>query len=156
MPPAPHIHVSLADQSLQLREGDAPARHYPISTALRGPGTEENSYQTPLGRFRICEKFGDHAPPYTIFRGRLPVGLWSPTQPSPEDLVLTRILRLDGLDPENENTYQRYIYIHGTNQEELLGTPASHGCIRMRNADVLDLYARTPLDTPVTISLHSP
>jgi hypothetical protein len=68
-----------------------------------------------------------------------------------EDLVLTRILTLDGLDPGNANTLERFVYIHGTNQEQLIGTPASHGCIRLRNADMITLHDMIPAGTPVEI-----
>lgn len=152
MPPGPHIHISLADQTLTLRDGNTRVRTYPVSTSHLGPGTEEGSFKTPLGRFSVCEKFGDAEPPLTIFRSRLPVGLWSPDTPTDADLVLTRILRLDGLEAENANTYERYIYIHGTNHEDMIGTPASQGCIRMRNDHVLELHDQVPCGTPVTIS----
>jgi L,D-transpeptidase YbiS len=150
-----HIRVSLADQALYLQEGEQVLRQYTVSTSKFGPGTEEGSYKTPLGSFRICEKFGDAEAPYTIFRARLNEGLWDPAEPCTDDLVLTRILRLEGLDTDNLNTYGRYIYIHGTNHEAELGNPASQGCIRMSNQDVIDLYDRCPLGTPITISLHS-
>ena len=152
MPDGLHIHVSLADQTLVLRDGGAILRTYPVSTSRFGPGTEEGSFKTPLGRFSVCEKFGDGQPPLTIFRSREPVGLWVPGDPTPADLVLTRILRLDGLDADNANTYERYIYIHGTNHEEMIGTPASQGCVRMHNDHVLELHDLVPCGTPVTIS----
>ncbi len=85
-----------------------------------------------------------------IFKSRLPIGEIAP-HGGDEDLVLTRILWLEGLDPENANTHERYIYIHGTNQEDLVGTPASHGCIRLRNRDVIDLFDRIPAKTSVEI-----
>ena len=155
MPSDLHIRVSIADQTLVLQHGDDVLRQYSVSTSKFGPGTEEGSYKTPLGSFRIREKYGDAEAPYTIFRSRITEGLWNPAEPNPGDLVLTRILRLEGLDADNLNTYDRFIYIHGTNHEDLLGTPVSQGCIRMSNQDVIDLYDRIPLGTPVTISLHS-
>jgi hypothetical protein len=156
MPHDLHIHVFLEGQSLHLSSGGNLLKSYRVSTSRLGPGFEEGSLKTPLGAFQVCEKFGDDAPAHTIFRARCPVGLWDPVEQCDDDLVLTRILRLEGLDPANLNTYDRYIYIHGTNHEELLGTPASQGCIRMSNPDVIDLYARTPLGTRVTISQSSP
>lgn len=146
------IRVSIAHQQLELRNGADVIRRYPVSTSKFGLGTEEESFRTPLGSFRVCEKYGQDAPLHTIFRGREPVGEWNPAEPCEDDLVLARILRLDGLDPDNANTYQRYIYIHGTNQEDLIGTPASHGCVRMRNRDIAELYELVPIDTPVRIS----
>ena len=147
-----HIRVSLAGQTLELRDGETLLRRYPVSTSKFGVGTEEGSYKTPLGTFRICEKYGDEAPIHTVFRSREPVEEWDPALPCEEDLVLARILRLDGLEPENSNSYQRFIYIHGTNHEELIGTPASHGCVRMRNQHVVELYDLVPIDTSVIIS----
>lgn len=152
MLPGLHIRVTLADQLLVLRDGAEVLQSYPVSTSRFGPGSEEGSFKTPLGRLRICEKFGDGAEPFTIFRSREPVGLWDPAAPEDGDLVLSRILRLEGLDEENANSYERFIYIHGTNHEEAIGSPVSHGCIRMRNRDIIDLYERVPPKTPVLIS----
>ena len=86
-----------------------------------------------------------------IFKSRLQIGRLADPG-GEEDLVLTRILWLEGLDPENENTRDRYIYIHGTNQEELIGTPASHGCVRLRNDDMIELFNRLPEGAPVEIT----
>ena len=147
-----HIEVSVSEQVLRLMEGRTIVRSYPISTSKFGLGTEEGSHRTPLGNFEILEKIGETVPERTIFRSREPVGMFDPAQPVEEDLVLTRILWLNGLDPENDNTYGRYIYIHGTNQEELIGTPASHGCIRMLNSDVIDLFNQVEPGTPLTIA----
>jgi len=146
-----HLRVSLAAQTLELRDGDLLVKRYPVSTSKFGAGTEEGSYKTPLGSFRICEKFGACAPLHTIFRSREPAGEWNPEQPCEADLVVARILRLDGLDPDNANSYRRFIYIHGTNHEDRISTPASQGCVRMRNSDIAELFDLVPLQTPVTI-----
>ncbi len=106
--------------------------------------------KTPTGRFRISEKIGDGMPLGTVFKSRRPVKVTKKLLRD-EDLVMTRILWLDGLDPGNANTHERFIYIHGTNHEESLGEPASHGCIRMRNSDLLELYERVEIGTPVAI-----
>ena len=124
----------------------------PASTSKFGLGTEEGSNRTPLGQFRICEKYGSNAPEGTIFKGRKPHGVWSPDQETPEDLVLSRIFRLESTEPGLENTYLRYIYFHGTNQETLIGSPASHGCIRLKNSDITTLFDQVPVGTPVHIS----
>ncbi|NNM31094.1 MAG: L,D-transpeptidase [Akkermansiaceae bacterium] len=145
------LRVSIARQELEVRDGPEVLRRYPVSTSRFGPGCEENSFKTPLGRFRIAEKHGHDAPPYTIFRGRRPEGTWAPGEGDDADLVLTRILWLEGLEPANSNTYDRYIYIHGTNHEEHIGTPASQGCIRMRTNDLLELFDIVPEGTAVTI-----
>jgi lipoprotein-anchoring transpeptidase ErfK/SrfK len=125
-------------------------RCYAISTSRYGVGTEPGSFKTPAGRFRIGEKIGDGAPLGEIFVSRVPTGRIG--QESDEhDHVQTRILWLDGLDADNTNTRDRYIYIHGTNAESRLGTPASFGCVRMNNQDVIDLYDRVAPGTTVEI-----
>lgn len=106
--------------------------------------------KTPTGRFRIAEKIGDGMPPGTVFKSRRPVRATKKLLRE-DDLVMTRILWLDGLDPENANTHERFIYIHGTNHEESLGKPASHGCIRMKNSELLDLFELVDPGTPVVI-----
>ncbi len=145
-----HIYISIGEQKLRLFKGSEVAAEYVISSAANGMGFDEGSYCTPTGRFEVSEKIGEGEEAGTIFKSREPVGLWDGTE-SDEDMVLTRILRLHGLDAENANTMSRYIYIHGTNQEGLLGKPASCGCIRMSNADVMDLYVRVDVGTLVTI-----
>jgi L,D-transpeptidase YbiS len=139
--PQRHLLVDVARQVLEMIEGDAVSATWPVSTSRFGLGFEEGSFRTPTGRFRIAEKIGEGAPAGMIFRSRIATGKVA-EQGGDEDLVLTRILWLEGLDPQNANTRQRYIYIHGTNQENLIGTPASHGCIRLRNNDIIDLFDR--------------
>jgi len=144
------IHISVSKQRLTLKLGLKKLGAYSISTSRFGLGTKEGSMKTPTGRFRIAEKIGDGMPLGTIFKSRRPVKATEKALGA-EDLIMTRILWLDGLDPENANTYQRFIYIHGTNHEESLGKPSSHGCIRMRNSDLLELYELVNVDTPVAI-----
>jgi lipoprotein-anchoring transpeptidase ErfK/SrfK len=146
---SPSIHISISRQTLTLRGAGAHAE-YPVSTSRFGLGTEDGSFKTPLGRFEISEKIGAGAPPGAVFKSREPTGEIGDAS-NPGDLVQTRILWLRGLDPENANSRERYIYIHGTNHEEEIGTPASHGCIRMRNADVAELYEMVREGTPVSI-----
>jgi lipoprotein-anchoring transpeptidase ErfK/SrfK len=143
------IHVSIGRQTLTLHGGEEP-RAYPISTSRFGPGTEPGSFKTPLGRFEIEKKIGGGVPLGAVFKSRVATGEIGGSS-NPDDLVQTRILWLRGLDPENANTIERYIYIHGTNHEEEIGAPASHGCIRMRNADVAELYELVTEGTPVSI-----
>ena len=98
------------------------------------------------------EKIGDGASPWAVFKSRKPTGDFaSPEVEGEEDLILSRILWLEGLDQENANTRDRYIYLHGTNQESLIGTPASHGCVRLRNLDMIELYDRVDPGTWVEI-----
>jgi lipoprotein-anchoring transpeptidase ErfK/SrfK len=144
------IRIHVPSQTLDLLDGDMLLRRYVISTSGYGLGTEPGSNMTPTGHFRIAEKHGDGAPPGEIFISRQPTGRFG-EEGDPNDHVQTRILWLDGLDPENANTYSRYIYIHGTNAESQLGVPVSHGCIRMSNLDVIDLYDRVAAGTLVEI-----
>src|SRR5947209_16405181 len=133
------IDISIRDQQLTLmRDGEA-LRSYPISSSRFGLGTERGSFKTPLGRFRIAQKIGHDAEPGTIFKARVALGPDDPL-PETEDLITSRILWLDGMDEENANTRERFIYIHGTKHEDKIGLPASHGCIRMRDDDVIELF----------------
>jgi len=146
---SPSIHISIARQTLTLQRGDT-TRHYPISSSQFGLGTDEGSFKTPLGHFEIAEKIGAGAPLGAVFKARIPTGeIGDPANPG--DLIQTRILWLHGLDPDNQNTLDRYIYIHGTNHEDQLGTPASHGCIRMANAAVAELFDLVTEGTAVEI-----
>ena len=148
----PHLEVSVRDQLLEVLEDGKAIHSFPVSTSRFGTGFEEGSNRTPTGNFVISEKHGGGAPLATIFKGRIPVGVCDLADPSEDDGILTRILRLDGRDGENSNSYRRYIYIHGTNHENLIGQPASIGCIRMRNEDVAALYDLIPVGATVHIS----
>jgi phosphoserine phosphatase len=143
--------VSIDDQSLRVIEDDVCVRVFPVSTAIKGMGFTKDSYRTPTGLFRICEKTGGGHASGTIFKARVPVGQWLPGDSPDDDLVLTRILRLDGLDADNTNTLERCIYIHGTNREDLIGQPAGHGCVRLRNDDMIDLFEMVTANDLVAI-----
>lgn len=147
---APVIRISVAAQRLDLVENEKVIASYPVSTSRFGLGSEEGSFKTPLGRFEIAEKIGDGAPVGTIFRGRVPL---APNEQAPptDDLILTRILWLEGREAHNANTRERYIYIHGTRHEDRIGEPASHGCVRMKGDDLLALFERVPTGTEVLI-----
>ncbi|MEP7071386.1 MAG: L,D-transpeptidase [Verrucomicrobiota bacterium] len=144
------IEVSVKKQELKLRSGRRILRRYKISTSRFGLGTEHGSNRTPLGRFCISDKIGGGAPSGTVFVGRVALAPGAPLPPT-SDLILSRIMWLEGLDPENANTRDRYIYIHGTRHEQKIGSPDSHGCIRMRSADIIELFDLVGVDTPVTI-----
>jgi len=117
----------------------------------------EGSYQTPLGKHRIAEKIGDHLPLMTAFRARKPFCIYDPEHDNPKkDWILTRILWLTGCETGKNrrgkvDTHNRYIYIHGTHEEEKIGSPASHGCIRMNNEDVLELFEHVTAGESVRI-----
>lgn len=142
-------------------DGDMLIREYPVSTARNGLGEQCGSYCTPRGRHRVAERIGAGQPLHAVFRARVPTGeIWSRALEANEpdrDWILTRILWLDGMEEGRnkggqQDTHDRYIYIHGTNEEHLIGTPVSHGCIRMRNADVADLFDLVEEGTEVLIS----
>jgi len=145
-----NIHISIRDQRLTLKKDDTPIRDYPVSTSRFGIGTDEGSMKTPTGRFRIGEKIGGEMPSDTVFRARVALKPGDPLPPT-EDLVMSRILWLDGLDEDNANTRDRFIYIHGTKHEDKIGIPDSHGCVRMRNGDVAELFKLVDEGTHVII-----
>ena len=144
------LHISVRDQRLTVKAGEEPIRVYPISTSRFGLGSEEGSLKTPVGNFCIGQKIGDKVLSGTIFRNRQPIDETG-QELSDDDLVMSRILWLHGLEEHNANTRDRYIYIHGTNHEDQIGEPASHGCIRMTNADVIELFDLVDEQTPVVI-----
>jgi L,D-transpeptidase YbiS len=148
--PRNKIDISIRDQLLTVRRDDEIVRTFPISSSRFGLGAEEGSNRTPIGHFAIAEKIGQGMPHGTVFKSRIPL---KPEDPLPvtEDLITSRILWLDGLDEENANTRDRFIYIHGTKHEDKIGQPDSHGCIRMRNADVIELFDLVDEGTPVEI-----
>ncbi len=156
------IEISVAAQTLQLLDDAGQLlRQYTISSAAKGVGEQMGSYQTPRGRHRIRARIGDGLPLGTVLRGRRPTGeICTPellaAQPD-RDWILTRILWLCGEEPGKNrggqvDTMRRYVYIHGTPDNVVLGVPGSHGCIRMRNTDMVDLFNRVPVGTPVIIS----
>ncbi|WPL18789.1 L,D-transpeptidase catalytic domain [Thiorhodovibrio winogradskyi] len=154
------LWVSLAEQRLALLSSDGTCRFYPISTALNGPGECNGSGCTPLGLHRVRLKIGDGCPPGTVFRARRPTGeIYSPALAAKHpnrDWILTRILWLTGLEAGrnrggDRDTLRRFIYIHGCPDTEPMGVPRSHGCIRMRDPDLLELFARTPRGAQVRI-----
>lgn len=114
---------------------------YPISTAAAGFGNQPDSFRTPTGWHQVREIIGSDAEPGQRFVSRKPEGdplpepEWS--QEDDEDRILSRILRLAGIEKGNASSWSRYVYLHGTNQEHRLGTPSSHGCIRMKNQDII-------------------
>ena len=144
------IKVNVAKQQLSLldEEGNI-LRQYPVSTSKYGIGGQQGSEKTPPGLHRIKRKFGGSMPVNEVFIGRVPQGTLEECVQNgvelPDDVIMSRILWLEGMEPGRNrggyvDSYQRYIYIHGTNHEESIGKPASIGCIRMRNEDVVELY----------------
>lgn len=154
------IRVGLASQRLVLEENGQQVASYPVSTARNGPGEREGSCCTPRGRHRVRAMIGGGLPLGAVFVGRRFTGeIWTQELSSryPErDWILSRILWLSGSERGRNrmgavDSMRRFIYIHGTPDSEPMGQPASHGCIRMRNEDVVDLFERVGPGTPVLI-----
>lgn len=145
--PSRLLVVDVERQSAAWIEDAEAKASWPVSTARAGIGGEEGSYRTPPGWHRVHQRIGDGAEAGAVFVAREPTGeIWH-GEPRSEDLILTRILTLDGQEDgvnrgEGKDSLQRYIYVHGTNHERLLGRAQSHGCVRMANDDVCDLFAR--------------
>jgi lipoprotein-anchoring transpeptidase ErfK/SrfK len=154
------LDVSLAEQTLTLKEDDAVLARYMISTGRAGAGERNGSGHTPRGWHRARAKVGAGMPPGTVFRGRRPTGeIYSPALAARypgRDWILTRILWLSGLEPGvnrlgEVDTMRRYIYIHGGPDGVAYGVAGSKGCIRMRNDEVIELFERVPARTLVFI-----
>jgi lipoprotein-anchoring transpeptidase ErfK/SrfK len=145
------IVVSIPEQKLALLDNGALIATYPISTSKFTIGDAPGSRGTPLGELEIAKKIGGGAILGTVFKDRRPTGeILVPDAPG-RDPIVTRILWLRGLEAQNANAYNRYIYIHGTPEERNIGTRASFGCIRMRSRDVIQLYDIVGPQARVTI-----
>ncbi len=155
------IEVSITEQRLWLRVAGKLVFDAAVSTARNGPGESAGSECTPRGRHYIRAKIGAGCVPNIVFVGRRPTGeIYTPslreTFPA-RDWILTRILWLSGLEPGKNrlgkvDTMRRYIYIHGCPDEDVMGISSSHGCIKMRNSDVIGLFNRVRVGTRVLIS----
>jgi lipoprotein-anchoring transpeptidase ErfK/SrfK len=155
------INVHLREQRLTLSEGQRVVFETSVSLAKNGPGEQMGSECTPRGWHQIRAKIGTGCPVNTVFRGRRPTGeIYTPElgQAHPNrDWILTRILWLSGLEPGknrfgNVDTMRRYIYIHGSPNEVPMGIPGSHGCIRMHNEPLLEVFERVKPGTPVLLA----
>lgn len=145
-----HIIVNIGEQRLYCLDQHEKILHeYPVSTSSFGVGNQDGSYKTPPGKHSIAQKIGDGCAINEVFIGRQPQGvlddLIAANKELPDDIISSRILWLKGCEQElNQgegiDSYQRYIYIHGTSEENKIGSPASHGCVRMRNKDVIELF----------------
>ena len=154
------VRIDLAAQTLELWDGASLCACYPVSTAVNGPGERRDSGCTPRGRHRIRLKIGAGCPANAVFVGRRPTGeLYTPVLAAEEpgrDWILGRILWLTGAEPGRNrggdvDTLRRCIYVHGCPDSEPMGVPRSHGCIRMRNADLVVLFERVRNGTAVDI-----
>ena len=154
------ILVRLDQQKLYLFNNQSLVNSYPISSSRFGSGCEQDSQRTPVGVHRIAEKIGQHCQRGEILKARVATGKIAEINKNKisgmDDVITTRIMWLQGLEPglnqgEGADSYQRYIYIHGTDEERLIGQPASQGCIRMQNDDVMDLFNKVEEGTLVLI-----
>ena len=155
-----HLEISLPLQKLYLKKGEAVISEFPVSTACNGAGEQQDSECTPRGKHSIAEKIGHGCAANTVFVEREATGeIYNAElrrQFPGRDWILTRILRLRGEEPGvnqggRVDTFDRYIYIHGTPDDTDMNIPGSHGCIRMRNQDVIALFDRIAVGTPVLI-----
>ncbi len=155
-----HIEVDISEQRLYLVENSLIKASYPISTSKYGEGSIENSFKTPLGKHSIKEMIGEEAEINTIFTSRIntkrSATIIDQFEDTDNDYVTSRIMWLDGEEDGlnkggNVDSFRRYIYIHGTHEEGLIGTKASHGCIRMFNYDVIELFNLVNIGTKVLI-----
>lgn len=154
--PSRFIFVDVPSQRMMIAEDGKVLREYVVSTSKYGVGNREGSFQTPPGIHCIVEKIGYGAPLKRIFKDRLDTGIDWHQGLSGDNMILTRILRLRGLEEgvnkgSGIDSYERYIYIHGTNKEEKIGTPFSHGCICMKNDDIIDLFDSVEEGTIVVV-----
>src|SRR5215216_2903087 len=146
-----HIFISTRDQELAVLDRGTLMATYPVSTSKFGLGDYLRSSRTPLGQMAVAKKIGDNAALGAVFKDRIRTGeIVVPNSPG-RDPIVTRILWLRGREAQNANAFGRYIYIHGTPEERLIGTPASYGCIRMRSTDVVQLYNIVGVGAGVTI-----
>ena len=154
------IYVSIKNQKLYHIQHDSIINEYIISSSVYGIGSTSGSNKTPIGLHRIREKYGEKTPINGKMTGRVFHGdistIYTDQRKSKTDDVTSRILRLEGLEKGKNkgkgiDSFKRYIYIHGTSEEGRLGKPASHGCIRMKNKEVIDLYKLVEVGTFVLI-----
>ena len=154
------IEIDISKQRLFLLENSVITSSYPISSSKYGEGSKQNSFKTPLGQHVIKKMIGNDAPKNTIFISRIntkrQADIIHKEESSDDDYVTTRIMWLDGQEDginkgKGVDSYNRYIYIHGTHEEGLIGQKASHGCIRMFNSDVIELFNKVNKGTKVYI-----
>lgn len=149
---SPELVISVRDQKMALIKEGRSLAMYPVSTSRFGTGDRPGSYATPLGQLVVRKKIGKGCRLGTVFKTRIPTGEVLPPNAPGRDPIVSRILWLDGLEPQNRHAFARCIYIHGTPQENLLGKPVSYGCIRMRSKDVVSLADSLPTGTQVIIT----
>jgi UDP-N-acetylmuramate--alanine ligase len=154
--PSRWLLVDVARQRLLLLHGDEVSARWPMSTAAAGVDARQDSGGTPPGLHRIARKIGDGADPGAVFVSRQPTGEVWDGRPDPRDLILGRILTLEGCEDginrgPGVDSLERYIYLHGTNHEDRLGQPCSHGCVRLGRADMVAVFEAVQESDPVVV-----
>lgn len=145
------IVINVDKQKLEIVRSGAPTKRFPVSTSKFGLGDDWRSYKTPIGLMQVCSKFGDNLPLGAVIKGGHFTGeVLAPNAPG-RDPIVTRVIRLQGLEEQNRHALLRGIYIHGTPEEDRIGKPVSWGCIRMRSKDLLELYQTVEIGTKVLI-----
>ncbi|MGQ4809458.1 hypothetical protein NKDENANG_02875 [Candidatus Entotheonellaceae bacterium PAL068K] len=156
------IEIKVSEQTLELYKNGRSVARWPISTSAYGVGATQDSLKTPLGMHQIYKLIGHNLPFGAIIKGRVPTGeiaqIISEPKDVPADVITTRIIWLDGLEKGKNrgagiDSKSRFIYIHGTAEEGLIGRPASNGCIRMKNKDVIELFDQ--VEEGVLVYIHS-
>ena len=146
------VMISVAEQRMVVLDNGQPVEEFPVSTSRFCLSDVPGSRGTPLGELEIAKKIGGSAPAGAVFHDQRPTGeVLRPDAPG-RDPIVSRILWLKGLERRNANAYRRYIYIHGTAEEARIGTPASFGCVRMKSADVIQLYDTVGVGAKVDIT----
>jgi len=146
--------VSVPDQALALVDRGKLIARYSISTSQFGTGDSAASYRTPLGTLFVSAKIGDRLPSGAVIKNRIATGEMVAVDAPGRDPIVSRVIWLRGMEPQNQKARDRCIYIHGTPEERRIGKPASFGCIRMRSRDIIDLYDRVHIGTHVLITLR--
>ena len=148
------VVIDVDRQKLEIIRGGTPLVTFPVSTSKFGLGDDLHSYKTPVGKLEVCAKLGDELPLGAVIKGgRFTGEVLAPNAPG-RDPIVTRVIRLQGLEEQNRHAFGRGIYIHGTPEEGLIGRPVSWGCIRMRSRDVVALYKQVEVGTKVMISVR--
>lgn len=156
------VDIDISEQRLYLYEGSTLIKSYPVSSSYYGEGEIENSYKTPLGIHAVEQMIGQNNPKNTIYVNRESYSqiadIITEAVDNEEDFITSRVMWLSGLEPGfnqggNRDSFNRFIYIHGTHEEGLIGKKASHGCIRMLNHDVIELFDLLDKGTKVNIKL---
>ena len=154
--PSSEVLIDVDVQKLQVIQSGQEVASFPISTSKFGVGDDLHSYKTPVGTLEVSSKIGANLPEGAVIKhGKFTGEVLEPNAPG-RDPIVTRVIRLQGLEPQNRHALGRGIFIHGTPEERRIGKPVSWGCIRMRSKDVMELYKQITVGTRVVIRARNP